>query len=93
MRISLKMLIFALQQYISMKAIITLIASLLCSLGLNAQTVTEYFKVGNSINYCGTDYYLVWSARPQENYYVQEYLPKGESLEHYNQMFTVSVIF
>ena len=35
----------------------------------------------------------MWSAQPQENYFVQEYLPKGETLEHYNQMFTVSVIF
>ena len=76
-----------------MKAIIILITSMLCCLGVSAQTVTEYFDVGNPIKYCGTKYSLVWSARPQENYYVQEYLPKGESLEHYNQMFTVSVIF
>ena len=76
-----------------MKAIIILITSMLCCLGVSAQTVTEYFDVGNPIKYCGTKYSLVWSARPQENYYVQEYLPKGESLEHYNQMFTVSEIF
>lgn len=76
-----------------MKAIIILITSMLCCLDVSAQTVTEYFDVGNPIKYCGTKYSLVWSARPQENYYVQEYLPKGESLEHYNQMFSVSVIF
>lgn len=76
-----------------MKALITLIASLLCCVGLSAQTVTEYFNVGDPIKYCGTDYSLVWSARPQDNYYVQEYLPEGESLERYNQMFTVGVIF
>lgn len=76
-----------------MKAIVTLIFSLLCSLGLNAQTVTEYFNVGNPIKYCGTDFSLAWSAHPQDIYYIQEYLPKGESPEHYNQMFTVSVIF
>ena len=76
-----------------MKAIITLISSLLWCLGLNAQAVTEYFNVGNPIKYCGTDYSLAWSAQPRENYFVQEYLPKGESLEHYKQMFTVSVMF
>lgn len=76
-----------------MRAIISIITSILFCLGLNAQTVTEYFNVGNSIKYCDTKYSLVWSAHPQENYYVQEYLPQGESLEHYNQMFTVSVIF
>ncbi len=76
-----------------MKAIFSLFISLLCALGLNAQPVTEYFSVGNPIKYCGTKFSLVWSAHPQDIYYVQEYLPKGETLEHYNQMFTVSVIF
>lgn len=76
-----------------MKAIATLTISLLCSLGLSAQTVTEYFNAGNPIEYCGTEFSLAWSAQTQENYFIQEYLPEGESLEHYNQMFTVSVIF
>ena len=76
-----------------MKVVISIIISLLSCLSLSAQSATEYFHVGNRIKYCGTNYFLVWSAQPQENYFVQEYLPKGESLDHYNQMFTVSVIF
>ena len=76
-----------------MKTILTLIISLFSCLSIFAQSATEYFNVGNPIKYCDTKYSLVWSAHPQENYYVQEYLPQGESLEHYNQMFTVSVIF
>ena len=75
------------------KVVISIIISLLSCLSLSSQSATEYFNVGNPIKYCGTKYSLVWSAQPQENYYVQEYLPKGETLEHYNQMFTVSVIF
>ena len=76
-----------------MKVVLSIIISLLSCLSLLAQSATEYFNVGNPIKYCGTKYSLVWSAQPQENYFVQEYLPKGETLEHYNQMFTVSVIF
>lgn len=76
-----------------MKAILSLIISLISCLGVFAQSATEYFNVGNPIKYCGTKFSLVWSANPQENYFVQEYLPQGETLEHYNQMFTVSVIF
>lgn len=76
-----------------MKPIIAIIISLLGCLGLYSQTATEYFSVGDPIKYCGTEFSLVWSTHPQENYYLQEYLPKGESLDHYNQMFTVSVIF
>ena len=76
-----------------MKVVVSIIISLLSCLSLSAQSATEYFNVGNPIKYCGTKYSLVWSAQPQENYFVQEYLPKGESLDRYNQMFTVSVIF
>ena len=76
-----------------MKVVVSIIISLLSCLSLSAQSATEYFNAGNPIKYCGTKYYLAWSAQPQENYFVQEYLPKGESLDHYNQMFTVSVIF
>lgn len=76
-----------------MKVVLSIIISLLSCLSLSAQSATKYFNVGNPIKYCGTKYSLVWSAQPQENYFVQEYLPKGETLEHYNQMFTVSVIF
>lgn len=76
-----------------MKGIVSLIISLLSCMSMSAQTVKEYFSVGNPIQYCETDFYLAWSAHPQDIYYVQEYLPQGESLEHYNQMLTVSVVF
>ena len=76
-----------------MKIYLTLLITLFSWLSVFAQSATEYFSVGNPINYCGTDYFLAWSSHPQDNYYLQEYLPKGETLEHYNQMFTVSVIF
>lgn len=58
-----------------------------------AEEPVAYFDAGNPIKYDGTKFYLAWSAHPQEIYYLQEYLPKGEMLERYTQMFTVSVIF
>lgn len=76
-----------------MKLIVSLVISLLGCLGLSAQPASEYFNVGNPIKFCGTKYYFAWSAHPIENYYLQEYLPKGETFEHFNQMFTVSIIF
>lgn len=76
-----------------MKCIFSLLVFLFSCLNAFSQSATEYFSVGNPINYCGTEYFLSWSSHPQENYYIQEYLPKGESLDHYNEMFTVSIIF
>jgi hypothetical protein len=32
---------------------------------------------------------LSWSEKPNENYFVQEYLPKGELTDSYNQMLTI----
>lgn len=76
-----------------MKKILSLISSLAVCLSASAQAVTEYFNAGNPIEYCGTKYSLAWSAQQQNIYFIQEYLPEGETFEHYNQMFTVSVIF
>lgn len=76
-----------------MKTFLSLIISLVSCLGMYAQSATEYFSVGNPIKFCGTKFSLAWSANPQKNYFIQEYLPQGETLEHYNQMFTVSVVF
>ncbi len=75
-----------------MKVCLSLFISLISCLGVFAQSATEYFNVGNPIKYCDTEFSLFWSANPQEDYFVQEYLPQGETLEHYNQMFTVCVI-
>ncbi len=43
------------------------------------------------IKFSGESYGFVWSDKPHENYYVQEYLPKGETLERFNQMLTINV--
>ncbi len=59
----------------------------------NEETATQYFNVGNPIKFEDTDYYFAWSSRPYDFYMLQEYLPEGETFEHYNQMFTVSVMF
>ena len=36
-----------------------------------------------------TEFKLVWTDNPNDNYYIQEYLPDGEDLETFNQMLTI----
>lgn len=72
-----------------MKIILTLLASLFCCMGLSAQSVTEYFDAGNPIKYGDTEFSLAWSSHPQDNYYIQEYLPEGETFDNFKQMFSV----
>ncbi|MCM1110352.1 MAG: hypothetical protein NC336_04030 [Clostridium sp.] len=76
-----------------MNICLSLIISLIAYIGTLTQSVTEYFNAGNPIEFCDTKFYLAWSDHPRDIYYVQEYLPKGETLDHFNQMFTVNVVF
>lgn len=75
------------------KIFFALILAVIGCFGTSAQMATKYFNVGNPIKFCGTDFYFNWSANPEKNYYVQQYLPKGEKFESYKQMLTVIVIF
>lgn len=36
-----------------------------------------------------TSFNLNWTDNPNETYYIQEYLPKGEKTERFNQMITI----
>lgn len=51
--------------------------------------VTEYLSVPGPIRYHDTDFNLVWAEHPNESYYIQEYLPAGNTLEHFNEMMTI----
>ncbi len=60
---------------------------------LNAQTAfKDYLNIGEKISFNGEDYYFGWSSKPQSNYYIEEFFPKGETPEKYNKMMTVSVL-
>lgn len=51
--------------------------------------VEEYLSVEGPLNFNKTEFHLKWTDQPNEQYYIQEYLPKNESLENFNQMMTI----
>lgn len=51
----------------------------------------ERIGLKGPIEFKKTPYYLAWSDKPNATYYVQEYLPKNETVERFNQMITVNV--
>jgi hypothetical protein len=51
----------------------------------------ERIGLKGPIEFNKTPYYLAWSDKPNATYYVQEYLPKNETVERFNQMITVNV--
>lgn len=61
------------------------------SYGQNSSPV-NYLKTATQISFNKTAYNLAWSAHPTAQYYKQEYLPEGESLEKFNNMLLVEVL-
>jgi hypothetical protein len=51
----------------------------------------ERIGVKGPLKFNGTDFALSWSEHPKDFYYIQEYLPKGENYDHFNQMVTLHV--
>jgi len=64
-----------------------------CSVAQNTKdTVIDYMHVPGPIQFGNTDYKLAWSSHPLDNYYKQEYLVKGDTLEHFNSMVLVDLL-
>jgi hypothetical protein len=52
----------------------------------------ELLSIPGPIVFEGTEFELVWSSHPSKTYYKQEYLPAGEAVESYSQMFVIDVL-
>lgn len=53
---------------------------------------SDRLGVPGPVSFAGTDYALAWSAKPFTGYFKQEYLPQGESLQSYMQMFIIEAM-
>jgi hypothetical protein len=51
----------------------------------------ERIGLKGPIEFNKMQYSLAWSDKPNATYFVQEYLPKNETVERFNQMITVNV--
>lgn len=69
------------------------LALLFCFISLaKAQEPVRYFEIGDTLKFNGQTYHFAWSSHPQEGYYIQEYLPQGQSFDNYKEMFTVTIL-
>lgn len=75
-----------------MKTLVFIISLNLISLSFINNLPTDYLGVKGPINFNKTDFELKWSNKPSEKYYIQEYLPKNETLDSFNQMITISLL-
>ena len=75
-------------------SMLRLAAAAIVSIGLAGSTVAQEEMLGipGPISFEGTDFELAWTSHPSPTYYKQEYVPDGEAVESYIQMFMVDVL-
>ena len=57
-----------------------------------SQTIENPLQTERTIKFDSKKYDLVWSSHPNQNYYKQEYLTKGQSLESFKSMLIIDFI-
>jgi hypothetical protein len=62
------------------------------TLPARAQPATDLLGVPGPISFQGTQFDLAWTSHPADGYFKQEYLPAGERLERFNQMFIIEAL-
>lgn len=53
--------------------------------------VKERLSIQGPLQFNKTDFYLTWSDKQNDTYYIQEYLPKGENVIHFNHLLTINL--
>jgi len=75
----------------SQKILLLLTSILFISFTTINEDPKDRLNVKGPLSFGNTSFKLSWTARPKETYFVQEYLPDGESLNSFNQMLTINL--
>jgi hypothetical protein len=71
------------------KLILLLIATALISFKTIEPNPVDRIGVQGPLKFNKTEFILWWTDKPSEEYYIQEYLPKDEKVEHFSQLMTI----
>ncbi len=75
------------------KIVLSLLMALICVMAFSQDKVVDYLHVGKTLKFQDKKFELKWCQHPIEAYYLQEWLPKGETFDNYEQMLSVSLSF
>jgi hypothetical protein len=73
------------------KYFLILTASLMAFTKINNEPV-DRIGVKGPLTFNQTSFNLAWTEKPGETYYIQEYLPKDETVNHFNQMMSIFLL-
>jgi hypothetical protein len=69
-----------------------LLLTLLCFTNNGSAQTQNYYNIPETVTFDSVQYKLSASYHPQDNYYKQEYIPAGESPDHFNKMVTIDFL-
>lgn len=72
-----------------MKQILILATTLFLSFTTIGDNIVDRIGVKGPLTFDKINFKLAWTDKPNEKYYIQEYLPDGETIETFNQMLTI----
>lgn len=73
------------------KNLLVLIVSLMSFTTISNEPV-DRIGVKGPLIFNKTTFQLAWTSKPTDTYYIQEYLPKGETADHFNQMLSIFLL-
>lgn len=56
------------------------------------EKAVDFLNIGNKIHFAGKDYHLAWSSHPNDAFYKQEYVAKGDKVESYKRMIIIDFV-
>jgi hypothetical protein len=68
---------------------VLVILTLLTSFKPTGEEPVERLGVKGPLTFNGTSFQLAWTSNPADNYFIQEYLPAGENVEHFHHMMSL----
>lgn len=72
-----------------MKKLIIVLSVVFMSFTSVSDKPIDRIGVKGPLKFNKTTFELIWTDKPNEKYYIQEYLPNNEKLESFNQMLTI----
>jgi hypothetical protein len=72
-----------------MKTTLVALATLLFSMTTVTENPIDRLGVKGPLVFNKTNFNLSWTDKPNESYFIQEYLPEGEKADSFNQMLTI----
>lgn len=74
-----------------MRIILIALSAVLFSFTTIPDNTTDRLGVKGPLEFNKTTFHRAWTDKPNENYYIQKYLPNQETVEHFDQMLTLHV--